>query len=113
MSELVKFVYAGLNPVVYPNLKRNKMKNNNNYKWHENLPVRKPDTKSTKYTDEFEAWLKKERENKENPLLYINIYYGDGFNKDTVNYESFCEEFMSIRNSPTVPDKEVLGKYSL
>jgi len=82
----------------------------NNYKWHENLPERKPDTKSTIYTDQFEAWLKQE---KEKGLLYVNIFYGEGLNKDTVNYESFCEEYMIMKNSPDLPDKEVLGKYSL
>jgi len=76
----------------------------------ENIPKRKPDTKSTIYTDQFEAWLKKA---KEDGLQYVNIYYGEGLTKDTVNYESFCEEFMNIRNSPTVSDPEVLGKYSI
>lgn len=76
----------------------------------ENIPVRKHDTKSTIYTDQFEAWLK---EAKEDDLQYVNIYYGDGYNKDTVNYESFCGEFIKIQNSPTVSDPEVLGKYSI
>lgn len=76
----------------------------------ENIPQRKPDTKSTIYTDRFEAWLKQA---KDDGLVYVNIYYGDGLNQNTVNYQSFCEEFIKIQNSPSVPDPEVLGKYSL
>jgi hypothetical protein len=70
----------------------------------ENIPKRKPDTKSTIYTEQFESWLK---EAKEKGLQYVNIYYGEGFNKDTVNYESFCEEFIRMKNAPDVEDKEI------
>jgi hypothetical protein len=76
----------------------------------ENLPSRKPDTKSTPYTERFEKWLAEARAN---GLQYVNIFYGEGLNKDTVNYESFCEEFIRIQNAPTLPDREVLGEYSL
>lgn len=76
----------------------------------ENLPQRKPDTVSTEYTDQFEAWIKKA---KEDGLQYVNIYYADGLNGNNVNYESFCEEFMRMRNAPSVPDIEVLGGRSL
>ena len=82
----------------------------NNYKQFENLPTRKPTTVSTKYTKQFEEWLKKERKN---GLLYVNIFYGDNFNKSTVNYESFCEEFMKMKASPNISDEEVLGRYGL
>lgn len=82
----------------------------NGYEQFENLPIRKPDTKSTVFTDQFEAWVK---EQKANGLLYVNVYYGEGFDKDTVNYESFCEEFMRMQNAKTVPDPEVLGVRSL
>lgn len=83
---------------------------NKNYEKFENIPKRKPDTKSTPYTEQFEKWLAEE---KAKGLLYVNVYYGEGLNKDTVNYESFCEEFIRMRNAPTVPDREVLGKYSI
>jgi len=72
----------------------------------ENLPIRKTGTISTKYTKQFELWLKKQ---KAKGLQYINVYYGEGFNKDTVNYEKFCEEFMRMVNAPDVEDKEIFG----
>ena len=79
------------------------------YVTHENLPVRTPSTKSTKYTEQFEEWLKEE---KERGLLYVNIYYGDGLNKDTVLYEAFCEDFMRMQNYSDVSDPLVLGKHT-
>lgn len=80
------------------------LKENENKHPFENLPIRKSDTKSTKYTRQFESWLK---EQKAKDLLYVNVYYGDGFDKDTVNYEKFCEEFMRMQNAPYVEDKEI------
>jgi hypothetical protein len=81
----------------------------NSYKQHENIPKRKPDTISTPYTDQFEAWLETARQD---GLLYVNIFYGEGLNQNTVDYATFCEEFMKIRNSPDLSDKDVLGKYN-
>jgi hypothetical protein len=46
-------------------------------------------------------------------LQYINLYYADGNNKNNVKYEDFCEEFINMKNSPTLSDEEVLGKYSI
>lgn len=74
----------------------------------ENIPERKPKTVSTPYTEQFEAWLAAE---KAKGLQYVNIFYAEGTNKDTVSYESFCEEFIRMRNAPTLSDEEVLGKY--
>lgn len=76
----------------------------------ENIPKRKSDTKSTPYTEQFEKLL---AEKKAKGLLYTNIYYGKGLNKNTVNYEEFCEEFIRMENGLSVPDKEVLGKHSI
>jgi len=70
----------------------------------ENIPQRKSETISTIYTERFESWLK---DAKEKGLQYVNIYYGDGYNKDTVNYESFCEEFINIKDAPNVSDREI------
>ena len=72
-----------------------------------NIPQRKSDTKSTIYTEQFEKYLE---DCKVNGLQYINIYYGDGKNKDNTKYEDFCEEFIRMKNAPTVSDPEVLGK---
>lgn len=77
---------------------------------HQNIPTRKPDTVSTPYTEQFEKWY---AEQKAKGLQYINLFYGEGKNHGNVSYEDFCEEFMAIQNAPTVPDPEVLGKYSL
>jgi hypothetical protein len=75
-----------------------------------NIPIRKSDTISTIYTEQFEEYLKKA---KEDGLQYINLYYADGNNKNNVKYEDFCEEFINMKNSPTLSDEEVLGKYSI
>ena len=74
---------------------------------NENIPTRKSDTKSTLYTEQFEEYLVKA---KADGLKYINIYYGEGKNKNNVKYEDFCEEFIRMKNAPTVSDPEVLGK---
>ena len=74
---------------------------------NENIPIKKSNSKTTKYTLQFEKYLKKA---KKDGLQYINIYYGDGKNKDNTTYEDFCEEFIKMKNAPTVSDPEVLGK---
>lgn len=76
----------------------------------ENIPERKSDTISTEYTEQFEAWLRKA---KSDGLQYVNIFYGEGLNGSNINYESFCEEFMKMHNSPDLPDPEVLGRRSI
>ena len=54
--------------------------------------------------------MKHPKKSKENGLLYVNIFYGD---KSKMTYESFCKEFIKMKNAPTLSDKEVLGNHSL
>lgn len=69
----------------------------------ENIPKRKPETIDTEYTKQFEAWLEQA---KKDGLQYINLFYAEGKNQFNTSYESFCEEFMRMKNSPDVPDPD-------
>jgi len=45
--------------------------------------------------------------------LHVNLHPDYQFGEKEIGRECFFEEFMRMVNSPTVPDPEILGKYSL
>jgi len=62
-------------------------------------------TTATIWTQKFEKWY---AEAKAKDLQYVNVYYASGINKNNVNYESFCKEFMEMKEAPNVPDRELI-----
>jgi hypothetical protein len=64
---------------------------------------------STYWQDQFRAYVEKRRKEGMIGMHISLIPPSDG---STLEIESVCEEFMRAVNAETVPDHEVLGKYS-